>query len=217
MMAAAVMMSFCACNEPVVTEMQESTVKTLRENLDAPKKEIPEEGWTQKSLMKVIKLGKKEMKFPCTMADLDSLFEYSTDGRFYVSDDGDVYGDLLYDSCDVGNLKLLDAPDKANYKKGKVKMIMFKAEEYGDDKNWAQVYPISINGVTIGSSAAEIEERLGFKTTGVNNFSISQQVGDIRLVFTGSKIDGVTSIAITNTKLGFAPANTIDEDEDSNN
>ena len=193
----------CGCFSDQTPALSPENVTKLTAVLDEKPAAIPEKGWDEESIAKVIKYGGKAVGFPCTLNDLGAEFDYAEDGRFTVSDDGDVYGDLIFDTCNIGTAKLVDAPSKDEYRKGTVKLLQFTAGKYGDGKFWPSVYPISINGVTIGSSAKDIEEKLGFKSKGINQINVVAEIGCYRIVFAGTKLDGVTSIAISNTKLQF--------------
>ena len=202
-LSALLILPLSGCFEDPDPALSPDSVTKLTAVLEEKPAAIPEKGWDEESIAKVIKYGGKTVSFPCTLDDLGGLFDYAEDGRFTVSDDGEVFGDLVYDTCNVGTAKLLNAPDKANYRKGTVKLLMFTAGKYGDGKFWPSVYPISVNGVTIGSSAKDIEEKLGFQCKGVNQINVVEEIGCYRIVFAGTKLDGITSIAITNTKLQF--------------
>ena len=202
-LSALLILPLTACFDDPDPALSAESVSKLTAVLEEKPAEIPKDGWDEESISKVIKYGGKAVKFPCTLDDLGALFDYAEDGRFTVAEDGEVFGDLVYENCNIGTAKLLNAPSKNEYRKGTVKLLMFTAGKYGDGKFWPSVYPISVNGVTIGSSAKEIEEKLGFKCKGVNQINIVQEIGNYRIVFAGTKLEGVTSIAITNTGVNF--------------
>ena len=184
----------CGAKKPpalsVDTESRLKTVALL------PAARIPEFGWDEDSIAFVIYINGSQHKFPTTLSQCGSLFTIADDDAFSFGADGTVTGHLLYEGCMVGSVRLENCVSESEMYEGTVKTLTFTAPQANDGNYYPSMYPISINHVTIGSTAEEISELLGFAVSADGNISVAETIGRYQIILKGSAEKGVTEIVL---------------------
>lgn len=200
LLAALMSLSLAACGSeppPALTVESETTLKAV---FLLPAARIPEMGWDEESFAHTIFLGGYQHPFPTTLSACGSLFTIADDSAFSFSDDGTVTGHLLFQGCYVGTVKLKNCISESKMYEGTVKSLTFTAPKTGDGNYYPSVYPISLNHVTIGSTAEDIAQDLGFAVSATGNIDISEKIGRYQIKLRGTAADGVTEITLTDAE-----------------
>ncbi|MBR4101594.1 MAG: hypothetical protein IKK51_06935 [Oscillospiraceae bacterium] len=180
-------MSIQASNDTSAGIPENLKVK-LQAALDAPPVPIPEEGWTDETLADVIYINGEKMKLSCTVSDFGEGFEIVTDDEFfYIDDQKTAHGVSQYYDRPIGIFKIRNCTDASDVYKKQYKQIGFFKTENSSD-----IFPIALNGITIGSNYEETVKRLGLEyedsTNGADGsfFMISIDTESISLVVSGT-------------------------------
>lgn len=140
----------------------------------------PEDGWTGEKLSKRFCISGEAIGFPCKLDDLKKQFALEDaaadglEGYYFLESEGEAVGTV---SDRDGN--------------GKIESIHLLAT----DK--IRTSPISLNGVTLGSTKDEVEERLGgiYVARG-EGFTVMVKADDLIIGVSGNDKDGARMIDI---------------------
>ena len=75
--------------------------------------------------------------------------------------------------------------------------MTFTAPKAGDGNDYPSLYPVALNKVTIGSSAEDIRQNLGYDVTAAGTIDISEKIGRYQFTIKGDAANGVTAITLT--------------------
>ena len=196
MLALLMSLSLISCGAerpPALSVDTESRLKTVAM---LPATRIPETGWDEDSIAYTIYINGSQHRFPTTLSQCGSLFTIADDSAFTFSDDGIVTGHLLYEGCMVGSVKLKNCASESAMYDGTIKSLTFTAPNAGDGNIYPSMYPISINHVTIGSTAEEISNLLGFDVPAGGTINVAETIGRYQIILKGNAEKGVTEIIL---------------------
>lgn len=149
-------------NEDDITGViPEEVKKKLTEVLEQEPVAVPADGWTDAELLDVIYINGEKMNIPFTMVDLGEGYSLLTDEENFIQQEGETSAVITYYEMPCGLVKALTDASPENFAEQVFSGITFytvpaNANQYPD------MFPISINGITIGSSYDDIVEQLGF-------------------------------------------------------
>ncbi len=154
---------------------------------------VPEGGWNAAELNEKFYIGEAAVGFPCTLDDLRQGFERvepvqldNTDSEKIGLSGGSCYY-LIHDGTAVGA-----AFD--NDENGTVECLSFYSDMAGAGREFTA--PVKLNGVTLGSTRSEVEERLGEVTDSSDGgFTLFLMTGGTDVTVHG-KNDRVTKLEI---------------------
>ena len=164
---------------------------------------IPENGWTDETLLDTIRINGEKVEFPFCLNDLGDGFVPIKDKWQYIKD-GEGKSNVEYYQNNFCMITTYNTSDLSNIANDEIK----KFQIWIDDDNIVKGdYPISINGVTIGSDYDEIYEKLGFEATGAGIpdsstkgvFTVVGYTDNYRVLFQGANLK-VKHINILNQK-----------------
>lgn len=190
-----------ACGAEPSPSLTAESAATLNAVFMLPASRVPEMGWDEESFGYAVYIGGYQHPFPTTLHQCGSLFSIAEDDAFQFSEDGTVTGHLLFQGCYVGTVKLSDCVSESKMYEGRVRSLTFTAPKAGDGNTYPSVYPISLNHVTIGSTAEEIEDFLGFPASVTGNIDITETIGRYQIRLRGTAADGVTEITLSDKAI----------------
>ena len=145
-----------------VSEVPESVNKELKEAIEADAVPVPDGGWTDDALLAVTLVNGKKLSIPFTLSDLGEGFGVETSGdNFMKKESGETTASLTYYGRICG---LLTTPADAtadNFASQEYSKLTFY-KKVSEAEKYPEVYPISMNGVTIGTKYDDMKARLGF-------------------------------------------------------
>lgn len=200
-LAAVMSLTLASCGAELPPALTVESETTLRAVFMLPAARIPETGWDEESFSYTVFLGGYQRPLPLTLEQCGSLFTVAEDDAFTFNDDGTASGHLLYQGCYVGTVQLTGCISEARVREGNVKSMTFTAPKSGDGNYYPSVYPIAINHVTIGSTAEEIEDLLGFSVSATGKIDVSETIGRYRITLKGTASDGVTEITLRDNMM----------------
>ena len=195
-LAAALILTLTACGAKRPAALIAETEATLKTVQMLPAERIPESGWTEESFSYTVRLGGYQKMFPLTLAECGSLFSVDTE-KGLTYDGGKATGRLLVEGCYVGTVSLTDCPSETDLRGGRVRSMTFTAPKAGDGNDYPSLYPVALNKVTIGSSAEDIRQNLGYDVTAAGTIDISEKIGRYQFTIKGDAANGVTAITLT--------------------
>lgn len=168
----------------------------LQAAIDIQPTEVPENGWTDETLVDVMYINGEKAHFPCSLDDFGEGFD-SIKGDpqyFQLNDDGSVNAGLNFYGDYVGVCRVLDCDNADDVCTSQLKVISFSCDE-SDSEHCPEIYPISINGVTIGTTYDEVVEKLGLAPISddfdpykndFGNFALSEDTENFRIIINGT-------------------------------
>jgi len=127
---------------------------------------IPENGWTDEALLDTVRINGEKMKFPFTLNDLGDAFAPVNDDFQNIIKDGMGASRIAYYQKNIGSIYTYNTSDLNNISNDEIKHFIIEVD---DDEPIKGDFPLSINGVTIGSDYDEICEKLGFEATDIGS------------------------------------------------
>ena len=137
----------------------------LRAVLEQEPAAVPADGWTDDTLLDVTYVNGKKLQIPFSMDALGDGYQVVTDEDNFIQREEKTTAALSYYGMICG---LLTTP-------GKVTPESFAEQQFSgitfytmvtEPESYPEVFPISINGVTICTSYDEMVARLGFTAVG---------------------------------------------------
>lgn len=143
---------------------------------------VPAEGWTDESLLDVIYLNGTKMQMPFSLQDLGEDFGMLTGENYYLSGTSNAgenrsLATITYygKRCGVAGIREILTQEAF-----KAKELSFIAFYKYPEEDTPELFPISVNGVTIGTSYADMTAKLGWTVekdaedpnTSGNSFSV---------------------------------------------
>lgn len=124
---------------------------------------VPADGWTDAKLLDVIYINGEKLTMPFKVKDLGEGIDIRTDGDNYVSGtslsgQSSSTATLTYYGTECGIATVREELSPEEFESHGISFISFSTLS----SETPEIYPISINGVTIGASYDDIVERLGF-------------------------------------------------------
>ena len=144
--------------EPVSTDSDSKIIESETAQLVLPeKKPIPEGGWTYETLLDSIWINGKYVQFPCKLSDLGEGFEFDETGFFLQQDDEVTQVELKFNGNRFAIAKVLNPPSHDYVNDGYIYSLTILAvgKVMGENSN---IYPLAINGITIGSPIDHVTE-----------------------------------------------------------
>lgn len=153
---------------------------------------IPENGWTDEALLDTVRINGEKMNFPFTLNDLGDAFTTVNDDYLRIRD-GTGASSFAYYQQKIGYIHTYSTSDLDNIANDEIRQFIIKVDDGEPIKG---DYPISINGVTIGSDYDEVIEKLGFEPTEIGSpdsnsygvFSISGRAEDYYVSIRGGNL-----------------------------
>lgn len=127
---------------------------------------IPENGWTDETLLDTIRINGEKVEFPFCLNDLGDGFVPIKDERQYIKN-GEGRSTVEYYQNNICLIITSSTTDLNNISNDKLRQFSIEAENNADIVKGD--FPISVNGVTIGSDYDEIYEKLGFEPLETGN------------------------------------------------
>ena len=121
---------------------------------------IPENGWTDEALLDTVRINGEKVEFPFCLNDLGNGFVPIKDEWQYIKN-GEGYSNISYFQNNICLIITSGTTDLNNISSDKIRTFSINTDSDADIIKGN--YPISINGVTIGSDYDEIIEKLGFE------------------------------------------------------
>jgi len=172
------------------------SVETPPELPDIEPVPVPEGGWTEETIQDVIYINGKNVHLPCKFEEFGDGFEISIDEytNFY-EDENYAFLNFKYNDVMIGGMNIDNCNNQDELKSGDI-IYLGCSTDYLEDGSDNRV-PISINGVTIGSSKEEVENHLGFDMTEIvkdSDYSTNAQIGNfsISLIIENNTVDIMT-------------------------
>ena len=181
----------CGAKNKVKPELTVESYAELQTVLKMPPVYVPGGNWTEADIPGALWLGAKQVSFPATFKSLGAKFSINPEAATNtITSDGIVSAVLLYDGCWCGDIVLSDCASLAGYPDGKIREIVFK-DHQNSDLPAPAIFPVSFNGVTIGTPAADFKEKTGLELS-----ETGTEISTLRhlIRFNGSAASGVTSI-----------------------
>lgn len=139
-------------------EIPEEAKAKLQAALDAEPITIPADEWTVDTVCSAIYINGKQLSLPCTINDLGEGFEIMEDEEHeltYREDNRSAMGYLSYYGNEVGTFAILNCDSIE-----KIYDLSLAALNFECDNE--VICPVAVNGVSIGSDAEFMKERLFF-------------------------------------------------------
>lgn len=134
----------------------------LQAAVDIQPAEVPEGGWTDETLIDVMYINGEKTHFPCSLDDYGEGIEPIRDNAqyFQLNNDGSVDAGLNFYDDFVGVCRVLDCESINEVRTSQLECLSFSYDENAPE-TYPDIYPISINGVTMGTNYDEVVEKLG--------------------------------------------------------
>lgn len=164
----------------------------LQAVLDAPPVPVPEEGWTDETLLDVIYINGEKLQVPFSLESLGEGFDYLTDDDSFLHKNDGTYAGITYYGIPCGICSTPITSSVESFRQDTLNMITF------DDlmnEEPIELYPISVNGVTYGTSYDDMVSRLGVTdeervedpNTSETSFQVVEYTESYRILIYGSK------------------------------
>ena len=145
----------------VTEEVPENVNKKLTDAINMQAVAVPEGGWTDEALLDVIYINGEKLNIPFTLSKLGEGFGVDTSGENFVQRDGKTTAALTYYGMICGLVSTQADTTTDDFASQNLSGITFYKSE-NDSDSFPEIYPISINGVTIGTKYDDMVTRLGF-------------------------------------------------------
>ncbi|MBQ8961558.1 MAG: hypothetical protein IJ071_10170 [Ruminococcus sp.] len=180
LLAAAIMLSAAGCGEKSDSSVQsskdttsqaetsedtqdagipEEVLERLRAAAEAEPKAVPEGGWTDSELMDVFYINGEKVSWPLTVSSLGESFGILTDEENFLPKEDTTGAVITYYGTVCGMGAVNGVVDPEAFMDKDLYMIMFKDI---DSDNVPEMFPVSLNGVTYGTSYEDMVARLGW-------------------------------------------------------
>lgn len=180
----------------VTITISEEAKEKLQAAIDIQPSEVPEGGWTDETLVDVMYINGEKTHFPSCLDDFGEGFDAikGNPQYFKLNNDGSVNAGLNFYGDFVGVCSVLDCENADTVCTSRLKAISFSYDE-SDTENYPEIYPISINGVTIGSTYDDVVEKLGLAPVSddfdpykndFGNFALTVSTENFNLIINGS-------------------------------
>ncbi|MBR5513569.1 MAG: hypothetical protein IKV85_06245 [Ruminococcus sp.] len=164
---------------------------------------IPENGWTDETLLDTVRINGEKVEFPFCLNDLGNGFVPIKDEWQYIKD-GEGKSNVEYYQNNFCMITTYNTSDLNNIANDEIRKFQIWID---DDDIIKGDYPICINGVTIGSDYDEIHEKLGFEPSETGNpdsntkgiFTVRGYTDNYRVMIQGANLK-VKHISILNQK-----------------
>ena len=144
---------------------------------------VPEGGWTEETIQDVIYINGNNVHLPCKFEEFGHGFEISIDEYTNIHEEHNyIFTPFKYNNIMIGTMNVANCTDYDSLKSGDVVCFTCDSDilEDGSDNR----VPISINGVSLGSSKEDVEKYLGFEMTEVvkdSDYSSYVQMGNLSI------------------------------------
>lgn len=180
----------------VTITISDEAKQKLQTAIDIQPSEVPEGGWTDETLVDVIYINGEKAHFPSCLNDFGEGFTAIKDDPSYFkrNNDGSVNAGLNFYGDFVGVCSVLGCENADTVCTSRLKAISFSYDE-SDTENYPEIYPISINGVTIGTSYDDVVDKLGLTPISddmdpykndFGNFALTVSTENFNLIINGS-------------------------------
>lgn len=115
--------------------------------------EPPENGWTMESILNATYICGKQLCYPLRLSDLGDNFHIDDSEKTEISQKVNV--ELKHDEENICSVMYFQSDVVDGYQNAEICMFGF-CEFYTDNPG-----SISINGITLGSSVSDVEEKIG--------------------------------------------------------
>ena len=171
------------------------SVETPPELPDIEPVPVPEGGWTEETIQDVIYINGKNVHLPCKFEEFGDGFEISIDEYTKFNDDNHAFVTYKYNDIMIGGMGIDNCANQDELQSGDVVYIWCSTDylEDGSDNR----APVSINGVSLGSTKEDIENNLDFEMAEVkkgSDYSGNAQIGNfsISLIVENNTLDIMT-------------------------
>lgn len=131
----------------------------LQAALDAPPIELPADEWTEETVKDAIYISGEKLKEPLTLRDFGEGLEVRNDETLQFLE-GKVVAYIKYHGLDIATCIVNDC---TNFEEIYDCTLSYLDFNYTDEENLIETnYPISVNGVSMGTSYQVAEEKLYF-------------------------------------------------------
>lgn len=151
-----------------VVVIPDSVKAKLKSAVEAKPVPIPENGWTDEALLDTVRINGEKINFPFCLNDLGEAFTVKKSELQQIKD-GKGSTEFEYYDKNIGIIFTVSTSDLNNIANDEIQKIDIHVEDYysfkDTDVDYSTIkgeFPISVNGVTIGSNFDEIYEKLGF-------------------------------------------------------
>ena len=150
------------CSVGASSSQDSAAVQSSEKNLtDFEPIAVPENGWTEETISAVTYINGEKHGFPLRLDDFGDGFSLQTSGgSFLKKGDKNTVG-ICYNGKNCGLITVKGDCDENTIGQKDIVSITFSLGS-DLDPDAPDVFPISINGVTIGSTYDELVEKLGF-------------------------------------------------------
>lgn len=196
LLAAALCLPLLSCGAEPPPRLTVESVAELRTIQKLPPAYVPGGNWTEADIPGALWLGASRFSFPATYSSLTSKFSVDPEAAdTVINPDKTIRATLLYEGCACGTITMSDCRNESEITSGKISKIEFY-NMGRSDLPAPELFPVSFNGITIGSPADQVKENLGIELTDAGaEISTSQHT----IQFSGSPAGGVTKITLIST------------------
>ena len=171
-----------AADSTAAAAVKTESVETPPELPEIEPVPVPEGGWTEETIQDVIYINGNNVHLPCKFEEFGDGFEISIDEYTKFNDDNHAFVTYKYNDIMIGVMGIDNCTNKADLQSGDIVYLVCDSDLLEDGSN--NRVPISLNGVTLGSSKEEVEKYLGFEMTEVvkdSNYSCDAHIGDFSI------------------------------------
>lgn len=172
-----------AVDSTAAAAVKTESVETPPDLPDIEPVPIPEGGWTEETIQDVIYINGNNVHLPCKFEEFGDGFEISIDEYTNIYEEHNyIFTPFKYNNIMIGTMNVANCTDYDSLKSGDVVCFTCDSDilEDGSDNR----APISINGVSLGSSKEDVEKYLGFEMTEVvkdSDYSSYVQLGNLSI------------------------------------
>jgi len=185
----------------VAEEVPENVNKKLTDAINIQAVAVPEGGWTDEALLDVIYVNGEKLNIPFTLCELGEGFDIDTSGDNFIQREGKATAALTYYGMICGLVSTQADATADDFASQNLSGITFYKSEK-DSESYPEIYPISVNGVTIGTKYDDMVARLGFTVsessedpnTSEKSFTVTGMTDSyyVRIIGRKSVIDHIT-------------------------
>lgn len=144
-----------------VSEVPESVKNKLTDAINMAAVPVPDGGWSDSALLDATYVNGAKLKMPFTLADLGEGFDVDTNGDNFLPEEGKTTALLTYYGRPCGLISTKAEVSAKDFASQEFSWLTFYKTDKEPEK-YPEIYPISVNGVTIGTMYDDMVARLGF-------------------------------------------------------
>ena len=182
-----------------VAAVQESggSDKKVADSINMTPVPVPAEGWKDDTISEVIYINGEKLGFPLRLDDFGEDFGLQTKADHFLTKGDKNTAGITYKGKNCGLITVNGKCDENTI--GQLDIVSLTFSRGSElDPDAPEVFPISINGVTIGSDYSELVEKLGFA---YDNNDIDPNTEDKLFSVTGTTYKHAFRFQISHSKV----------------